>query len=136
MTNLIETIHVTYSIPRKSTLPTVTTHPASGQNMTERQNMILIIIIYFICSFIYVESINVFTSFCVKCFNVIFLLHSFRLIHSLLLIPFSLIPIATSCIHEFRELPFLLLPGGHYYKYFGGSLSSLIPHPSAVSYVI
>ena len=39
------------------------------------------------------------------------LLHSSQSTHSMLLIPFSLIPV-TSCIHELRGLPFLLhLPG-------------------------
>ena len=66
-----------------------------------------------------IYRVDVFSSFCAKCF--IFLLHS-----SLLLIPLSLISVVTSCIHEFRGLPFLLLPGGHYSKLFRGTLSSSI----------
>ena len=34
----------------------------------------------------------------------------------MLLIPLSLIPVVTSCIHEFRGLPFLLLPGEQHFN--------------------
>ena len=55
-----------------------------------------------------------------------FFLHSSLLVHSMLLIPFSLVPIVTFCILEFRGLLFLLLTGGHHTKIFRGSLSSAI----------
>jgi hypothetical protein len=57
---------------------------------------------------------------CVK--SVIFLLNSSLSIHSLLSIPFPLIPVITSCIHEFRS-PLLFLPGGHHSKICRDSLS-------------
>ena len=38
----------------------------------------------------------------------------FSVDHSKLLIPFSLIPVVTSCIHEFQSVAFLLLPVGIY----------------------
>ena len=34
-----------------------------------------------------------------------------------------LFPVVTSCIHEFRGLPFLRLPGGDHYNILLGSLS-------------
>ena len=72
----------------------------------------------------YVQSIAVFTSFCAWTF--IFLPHSSLSIHSMFLIPFSLIPVVTSDIHEFRNLLFLLLPSGHHSQIFRGSLRSSI----------
>ena len=47
-----------------------------------------------------------FTSFCVEI--CMFFLHSSLSIHSMLLIPFSLIPVITSCNHDFRGLLFFL----------------------------
>ena len=58
--------------------------------------------------------------------NFIFLLHSYRSIYLILLIPFSLISVVTSYIHEFRGLLFILPKGGHHSHVFPGSLSSFI----------
>ena len=60
------------------------------------------------------------------CLKFYFPLHSFLLFHSTLLIPFSLIPGLTSCIHEIRDLPFLILPDGHHSNIFWSSFSSFI----------
>ena len=61
------------------------------------------------------------------CPSFILFLHSSLTIHSMLFIPFSLIPVFTSCIHEFRVFLFLFLPGGHHANVFWGTLSTLIP---------
>ena len=59
-------------------------------------------------------------------FNLIFFLHSSLSIHSMLSIPFSLVLDVTFWIHEFRGLPFPLLPGGHHsFFFFLDSLSLL-----------
>ena len=39
----------------------------------------------------------------------LFLLHSSQMIHSILLIPFSHIPVVTSCINEFNKFIFILI---------------------------
>ena len=72
--------------------------------------------------FIYIEILDVLTSFCAER-KFIFLLHRSLSTQSKSLIPLSLIPVVTSCIHEFRGLPFLRLPGGPHSKFLLGSLS-------------
>ena len=51
-----------------------------------------------------------------KLLTLLFLLHPSLSTHLEILIPLSLIPVLTSYIHEFRGLPFLLLPGRHHSK--------------------
>ena len=60
----------------------------------------------------------------------------FPAIHPILLIPFSINPVVTSCTHEFRGLPFLLRPGGLQKLFKVAFLHVTIPVQLFIPYVI
>ena len=63
-----------------------------------------VILLEFIYSCTKYQCFHIFLGIKLK---IIYLLHSFLPIHFMLLIPFSIILVVTSYIHEFRGLPFL-----------------------------
>ena len=100
------------------------------------------IIIFIIMNlFIFIYRLSKFWLNFVPKILTIFVLYFSLSIHSMLLIPFYLIIVGNTFIHEFRGLPFILLVDGYHSKFFRGSLSPFIfrtwaYHQRFVPYII